>query len=209
MGGVKDMTGQRFGMLVVVCRAENTQSGRATWRCRCDCGKEVVVRGGNLRSGGTKSCGCYKVACLNRSKTTHHGSNTRLYRIWSNMKDRCYRPANDRYRDYGGRGIGVCEAWRASFEAFRDWAVSSGYRDNLTIDRKDNDLGYSPENCRWTNRAAQNNNTRRNRYVTYGDETHTVSEWARMRGLTETALRLRLNRGWPLEAALTTPLREK
>lgn len=209
MGGVKEMTGLRFGSLGVIARADNTPKGQAVWRCLCDCGRVVTAKGYELRNGTKKSCGCYKVACLNEYNTKHGATGTRLHRIWCNIKDRCYRENHKRYADYGGRGITVCEEWRESFLAFKEWALSNGYSDAKTIDRKDNDGPYSPVNCRWATRKEQNNNTRKNRLVTYNGETHTISEWADRQGLTYNALLLRLKRGWPVSKALTTPMKTR
>jgi hypothetical protein len=137
-----DITGQRFGKLVAVCRAGNTKSGAALWRLRCDCGGETFAHTGELRAGKRKACRC------GLSQPTHGLHKTRLYRVWDGMKARCDRPSHPRYERYGGRGIGICEEWR-KFETFAAWALSNGYRDDLQIDRTDNEQGYSPANCRF------------------------------------------------------------
>jgi len=129
---------------------------------------------------------------------------TRLYRIWTNMKSRCANPNVAAFKNYGGRGITVCAEWRDSFEAFQDWATSSGYRDDLTLDRVNNNGNYEPSNCQWEDRVAQGNNSRRNRLIEHNGETHTISEWSRITGLSRDTIRLRIDRrGWDVGRALT------
>ena len=141
-------------------------------------------------------------------RKSHGKQPARLYRIWSNMKNRCTNPNADNYSFYGGRGIKVCDEWRDDFVPFRAWAMANGYADNLTLDRIDNDGDYSPANCRWETHLRQCNNTRRNHLLTFQGETHTISEWARIVGMKADTLERRINyRGWPVEKALTTSVR--
>lgn len=200
--------GRRFGRLVVVGirRERRGKRDMIMAHCRCDCGNEKEVFWQALADGRTKSCGC-----LNREvssvrgriqMTTHGQSRTRLYRIWSCIKQRCYRPQHMHYANYGGRGIGVCDEWRRNFAAFREWATSHGYADNLSIDRIDNDRGYSPDNCRWADAIKQQNNRRTCHTLTVDGRTHTISEWARISGIGKTTIRERLKRGWSAARAV-------
>lgn len=203
--GAKDMSGLRFGRLVVLERA-GTRSKNPIWRCRCDCGNEIFAMGGNLRSGDTQSCGCLNRENAKKRYLTHGGTNTRLFRIWHNMKNRCGNPNTKDYADYGSRGIKVCPEWSENFEAFRDWAMANGYREDLTLDRKDNDGPYSPENCRWITNAAQQNNRRNNHLLTLYGKTQTITKWAEETGINRSTLKARLKRGWSIEKALTYPV---
>lgn len=163
MSDVKNIVGQRFGRLVVIRREGSTSWGTATWQCMCSCGSRCVVEGARLRKGNTKSCGCLHDEKARNRMITHCKSGTRLYAVWKSMKDRCHNSLNKNYDSYGGRGIAVCAEWRNDFQAFYDWAIENGYDENApfqqcTIDRIDNDKGYSPDNCRWVDQITQAGN---------------------------------------------------
>lgn len=194
MGAFKDLTGHRFGRLAVLARDPNSRNGHIYWRCLCDCGNETAVRSGNLISGRTTSCGCHQRETIREIMTTHNMSNNSLYSVWRSMKSRCNSPNNAGYKNYGGRGIFICDEWD-DFENFRDWALNNGYKEGLSIDRIDNDDGYYPGNCRWADAITQQNNKRNNRHVTYDRETHTISEWARLFNISHSILRHRMDRG--------------
>lgn len=203
-----DLTGQHFGRLTVINRAPSL-NGATRWNCRCDCGVEKVIRASELRSGSTLSCGCYDREMSSLKNTKHGKYGTRPYRIWRSMKTRCYNPNHSWYKRYGGRGIAVCNEWRDDFMSFYNWAMSNGYQDDLTIDRIDNDKGYSPDNCRWISVKKQQNNRCSNRSITINGITKNVSEWCEYCGLPKSRVKERLRRGWTPEEAFGFKSREK
>lgn len=134
----------------------------------------------------------------------------RLYRIWANMKSRCYNPKASRFEHYGGKGVTICPEWRNNFQAFHDWAMSHGYSDELSIDRIDVNGNYEPDNCRWERPKAQSNNLSVNRKITFNGVTRTLSEWATVTGINRGTIAARLDlRGWTVEQALTIPVGRK
>lgn len=198
---IPNLTGETFGLLKVAAYAGTSAAHRQMWDCTCECGGRVTVRVDHLLDA-TRSCGCLakrRMATLNR---THGKSKTVLYRVWRGMIQRCGDANSPHFKYYGGRGITVCAEWRNSFETFeRDMGV--GYRAGLSIDRVDNDLGYSASNCRWATDTQQSRNRRFNRLLTFEGETHCVTEWAELIGIKSTTLSERLRRGWPVERTLT------
>lgn len=213
MAKLIDLTGQRFGRLVVIESAGLTKQKNGLWRCRCDCGNIVLSSQSNLNKGtkkygGTKSCGCLRKNNAIKQLTTHGlsrdnlGQQSRLYGIWANMKRRCLNPKRPEFINYGGRGIGFCKEWM-EYKPFYRWAITHGYKSDLTLDRKDNNKGYSPENCRWITKKEQQNNRRDNRTLTHNGVTLTMSEWAVSQGIRVGTLWERLKKGWSVERALT------
>lgn len=186
---LEDLTGQRFGRLTVLSYDHSDRLCHSYWRCLCDCGNETTARADLLQGRNTISCGCYH----REIKTTHGMSNSRLYNIWSKMKDRCDNPNIKLYKYYGERGVFICDEW-LNFENFRDWALSNSYEDGLSIDRINNNDGYYPENCRWVDAITQSNNRRSNHNVSWHDETHTIAEWARIFGISYSLLWQRIRR---------------
>lgn len=210
MGKLIDLTGQRFGRLTVLSRAEN-RGKSVYWNCVCDCGSSVTVRASGLRRGTCQSCGCLhkeRVALASsKANRTHGRSKTRLYHIWKGLFTRCYNPNSPAYAWYGGRGIGVCDAWSKDYMPFYEWSMASGYNDTLTIDRINNDEGYCPENCRWVDMKEQSRNKRSNVNIAYRGETKTLTEWAEELGISPSTLTMRLRRGWSIEKAFTQPVK--
>nr|DAK63744.1 MAG TPA: homing endonuclease [Bacteriophage sp.] len=198
----KDLTGMKFDRLEVLERL----GGEPTeYRCKCSCGNEIVVRGANLMSGNTHSCGCLRDEVIHtpRSKQLYK---TRLHTIWSGMKSRCSRKKDIAWKWYGAKGVKVCDEWSKSFNEFYKWAYSHGYREDLTIDRIDSNGDYSPDNCRWVTMKEQQNNRKSNRKVTYNGETKTTSQWAEQYGMSLYVLIWRLNHWDDLDAVFNKPV---
>lgn len=208
-----DLTGQRFGRLTAIERAETPVGhGRdARWKCRCDCGKEITTTSHCLRQGKSQSCGCLRQENSLSVHTTHgdghHKDRCRLYQIWADMKHRCTNPKARAWKNYGGRGIKVCEAW-SRYETFKLWAMASGYKEDLTLDRIDVNGNYEPSNCRWATWKEQANNTRRTEKLTFRGKTQSIRLWADELGIPRTTIVGRLKRGWSVEDALTKPAGE-
>lgn len=209
MGKCVDLTGKKFTRLTVIARHGSTKSKKAVWLCQCECGGKTKVTSQMLTSGRTKSCGCLHKEQLSAGHSTHCLSKTRLHKAWCNMKTRCYNQNNKDYSRYGGRGIIMCDEWKNDFVSFYNWAIINGYNDMLTLDRIDNNGNYEPSNCRWITMQKQCNNRHSNHMITYNGETHTISEWSEIVGMSRDALVSRLRRGWDIEKTLTTPVNKK
>lgn len=208
-----DITGKRFGKLVVLSADHKDKRGEWFWRCQCDCGNETVASSWKIRNGKTTSCGCVKKAWMKKGPNHSHGmTNTRLYTIWCNMKARCNNPKSYEYPWYGGKGVCVCDDWMA-FEPFSEWALNNGYSENLTIDRIDVSKNYCPENCRWINYAQQSLNRTDNHKITAFGKTQTMKEWSDETGIKYDTIERRINKyKWPPERAVSeiaTPGRRK
>lgn len=177
----KDLTGQKFGRLLVI--SLNSKSKHSKWNCICDCGNEKVVYGDKLKYGSSISCGCYRTERIKNAVTKHGQSGKRLYKIWIDMRNRCKNPLCRDFHYYGGRGIKVCDEWLNSYNAFRNWSYSNGYKDDLTIDRIDLNGDYSPNNCKWATRKEQLNNTRRTVFVKYNGKLYSITQLSELLSL--------------------------
>lgn len=203
---VKDMTGQVIGKWHVEKYLGAITPGQTTtyYLCVCDCGTERPVNSSALRKRVSQSCGCYHNELAKQQKTIHGLSAHPLRNHYHAMKSRCENPNNVNYKNYGMRGIEVCEEWRNSYPAFVEWALANGWEKGLTLDRIDNDGPYAPWNCRWITRQEQLNNTRRNRYYTYNGKTQTLTQWSVELNIPYERLRGRIRKGQhSLEEAVT------
>lgn len=191
----KNETGKKYGKLTVL---EFSHVKRTVhWICQCECGNTVVAAGHHLRAGTVTTCGC-------AHRKSNGMSGSPVYKVWQAMKSRCYNPKDSHYRNYGARGITVIDRWLESFSNFFD---DMGERPfvGATLERVDNSKGYSKANCKWATRHEQMANTRASRILTYNGETKCIAEWARSIGVNSKTIHYRLNQGWPLAKALTTP----
>lgn len=200
---VVDRVGERHGRLVVTARAENhvEPSGaiRAKWKCLCECGNFVTVTGKSLATGNTRSCGC-----LMKEKEIKHGkAKSPIYRVWNSMKQRTTNPNNTHWHNYGGRGIGLCEAWKDFENFYAD--MGEPPEPGLTLERIDNDKGYEPGNVRWATRLEQGNNRSTNVHLEFHGQSRTMAEWGRLTGFGKDRIKNRIARGWSVERALTEP----
>lgn len=203
-----DLTGQRFGRLVVL-RYSDKRDGRKAWVCQCDCGTLKEIRGEELRRGTTVSCGCYRAERIAAGLNKPHGKHgTPTYDAWRGMLDRCYKKSHTSYARYGGRGIGVCDRWRQSVDAFFEDMGEKPL--GLTLERRDSNKDYSLDNCRWATVREQNNNKSDTWHITWNGKTQTMSAWAAELGMSQAALHYRLTKmKLSVEVAFTMPISRK
>ena len=207
-----DLTGRRFGRLTVIEEAPQAKPGKTRWLCKCECGKEKIVAGRELRTGDTKSCGCLKSELVAKRMSellkTHGESRTKLYQKWHSMIWRCTNPKDISYKHYGLRGIRVCHEWESNFLSFKEWALRNGYSDDLEIDRIDVNKDYCPENCRWVTHTENENNKRDNRIETYNGVTDTLANLCRRFKANYANVCSRLYQGFTIEEAFEKPYRK-
>ena len=204
-----ELVGQKFSRLEVIrhLKPHEREHKNRQWLCRCDCGNLVQVNGSKLKTGHTRSCGCL---CVEFARTINHKykhSYKKLYSVYKAMLDRCYNPKSREYHNYGGRGITVYEDWKNDYDAFAEWALSTGYDLNAkhgdcTLDREDVDKSYTPDNCRWVTNQVQQNNRRDCIYAEYQGERHTCMEWSKILGMTYQKVHYHLKLGRSIEYIL-------
>lgn len=208
----EEIKGKKYGKLTAVKVIGKNKSGKFLWLCKCDCGNESVVIQQQLRSGGTKSCGCYQKERMSQRKPYNHRE--RLYVLWIGIRQRCNNPNNISYPYYGAKGIKMCEEWENNYITFRDWALKTGYDETLprgeqTIERKNILLGYSPENCTWKTISQQQRNKGNLKRYEYNGELHTLIDWSEITGVEYSLLHGRVSGyGMPIKEAIETPKRE-
>lgn len=191
---LKDLTGQRFGRLLVKSLAGKNSKGLYTWNCLCDCGNEKVILA-KVLGRYTHSCGCLRNETMAENRTSHNLSKSPLYKVWLGMKSRCTYKQSGSYRHYGGRGIKVCKKWMNNFENFYNDMIE-GYRDGMTIERKNVNGNYTKSNCVWATMQEQGWNKRTSRIVKINGEEKCVSEWALIMHINPKTIFTRLDRGY-------------
>ena len=203
---IKNITGQRFGRLIVVGFVGSIKKS-SNWLCQCDCGTRFVATINCLQKGDTQSCGCLRRETAGNTRRSHGMSHTKLFARWQAMRKRCYYKKLLQYPDYGGRGIKVCDRWQVFENFYAD--MGDPPSDTHSIDRIDNDGDYCPKNCRWATRTEQNNNARRNHVIEYNGESMTIAQWEQKLGFKNGTLGNRINAlRWSIERALTTPVKK-
>jgi hypothetical protein len=205
MAHIKDLKGLKFGRLTVL-EITNIKLGcNYKWKCQCDCGTIRIIAGGSLTRGMTKSCGCLNKENARNLLLRHGLYYDPIYRVFKSMRSRCYNPNDDSYKNYGIRNITVCNEWLTDPTLFIKWALENGYKKGLTIDRIDNNKGYSPDNCKWSTLIEQVGNRRNTLYVLYNNNKITLAEAARITGINYYTLKQRMKKGW-LDSKLFCPI---
>ena len=201
-----DLTGKRFGRLIVLRYVDKDTQRNSRWLCMCDCNKEKVVRGNNLKSGVTKSCGCLSIEKTKQRSTKHGHYMSITYQSWECMNQRCNNLNYKQYKDYGGRGIKICARWKN----FSNFLEDMGERptNKYSLDRIDNDGNYCKENCRWATRTEQQRNRQDNRLISFDNKMLCPIEWSEKTGIAEKTIRWRLDNNWSIKKTLTTPARK-
>jgi hypothetical protein len=203
----ENLVGMKFNRLLVISYDYIKFKGVRKVNCLCDCGNIIRANAYSIKTGNTKSCGCLNIESIVKRNTKHGMEGTKEYRTWKNMKTRCFDSSNHAYKNYGGRGITVCDRWKDSFENF--YADMGERPEGQSIDRIDNNKGYSPENCRWATTKEQSQNKRTNVMITFNEKTQCLTAWAADLQISIKCLRSRLYRSkWSIEKSLTTPLKQ-
>lgn len=213
----KDLTGQKFGRLVVEKYLYTNNRRKAVWKCKCDCGKYVEIPSERLLQKFTKSCGCLhsesskqNVKKATEKKLKYHTEAEKIiYHTFSQMKRRCYKSKCKAYKNYGARGIKIYDKWLKEPKLFYEWSIDNGWEKGLSIDRINVNRDYKPNNCRWVSNLVQQNNKRNNRYLEYKGQIHTTAEWSRILNIPKGTIADRLKKGWETEKILNNKYTRK
>lgn len=214
MRNLEDLTGRQFGRLTVLGEAERDMGKGRSWFCKCSCGNTIITTTYKLKHGVKKSCGCLQREIGRINFTKHGEAHSRLHEVWKGIKSRCYNPKHSSYKNYGGRGIEMCNEWKDNYACFRDFMLSIGYDDKLpsgqqTVERIDVNGNYEPKNCTLITKAEQNFNKRSNHLITYKGVTKTITEFANELKLDVDTILNRINNyGYTIEEALERPIRK-
>lgn len=202
MGAWVDITGQTFGLLTAI-----KYEGHSNWSFECACVDKniVVVNAYNVKSGHTSSCGCFRKETASKRCVTHGSSKTPEYNTYITILSKCYNPKNKKYKDYGGRGIKMCDRWLEDPQNFLD-DMGKRPSDKTSINRINNDGNYEPGNCEWANNTEQANNRRSNRLIMFNGKTQNLTQWSNELGISFNVLRNRLRKNWSVEEAFTIPV---
>lgn len=189
-----EMVGKKYNRLTVSQKYSTDNRGEVLWKCICDCGNEIVALGGNIRSGGTKSCGCLNNERIGDLRRSHNMAKSRIFRIWTGIRKRCNNCKDKSYKHYGGRGINICKRWNIFLNFYND--MKDGYKDNLTIERINVNGNYEPINCIWATAKQQARNKRNNVLITFNGKSLTKSEWSDISGTGRDTIAWRIKKGW-------------
>lgn len=199
------VAGNVYGRLTAIKMAEPGKRGQTRWVFQCECGNTITTDAIDVKKGKTKSCRCLCTESFVDRNTKHGMCHTRLYGIYIGMKQRCNNPDNEAYKNYGKRGIKICDEWLRSPFSFFEWALSNGYAENLSIERKDNNGNYEPGNCVWATMPEQSRNKRSNVFITIGGATKILGDWAKEFGVNQWRVAARIRNGWDPIDALREP----
>ena len=213
----KDLCGERFGKLLVEKYLYTNKRRKAVWKCKCDCGNYIEVPSERLSTGNTRSCGCLHIESSRNNikraieKQTKYKTEAEkiIYKTFNGIMKRCYNKKCKAYKNYGERGIKVCEEWLKDNSLFYTWSLNNGWKKGLSIDRIDVNGNYEPNNCRWVSNLIQQNNKRNNKYLTFKGETHTEAEWSRILNIPLGTIADRIRRGYPIEKVLNNKYTRK
>ena len=204
---IDNFIGKRFGRLIVIKRVNN-KGNNQFYLCKCDCGKEKIIQKYSLIYGKTRSCGCLRKEISSRKNKTHNMTNSRLYRIYRHIKERCFNPNSKSYKYYGSCGIVMCNEWKNDFMNFYNWAMSNGYRNDLTIERIDVNDDYCSENCKWIPQKEQSKNRRNVHLITFNGKTQSLTDWSNELNINFNTLYQRIIISkWSIEKAFMSPIR--